>query len=346
MCRAYLVGRLREDFEGSWHEGHCHLYKLYAAQCEYSLPEPTTDKSQLEKLQRTMMQLSAAAYHGCQAGKRLEVFKDVYWGRMQRGSDRFNTYMLGTPSLELVALANILDALLGDRVEGENLDEEALTVYAVVLEERGLQYWHLGRFREATEALCMARTELIRNFGSNEVVANDLAMIERRLGEIYLYWGNMDRASYHTGEAVKRVRKYEDKHGKEHSKYLSGYFDEKKGIEPSESINWYEPVDVRVQRARVLGLSNRPNDAEKLFDEAEELAKEMRDRPHMRYVWLLWYAEFLIDIGKFEDALTKRDMPSSRGRRAHLGLCALRILYSSMPTTPARSALWMKVECR
>ena len=237
---------------------------------------------------------------------------ETYWRRLQNGSDRYNTYGLGMPELELVALSNFLGSPLAQSLEDlqrlpaeENADW-IKKFHILMRQERGLQYWHRARFKDAIGELGSARTAIERLFGADKY-CDDIAMIERRSGEIYLYWGNLTAADERTESAMNVTRELDHETSYRASRYLANEFDKLGGIEiaKTESINWYEPMDVRVQRARVLDMSNKPDEAEVLFKEGESLAGKMLGRPHLPYVWLFWYADFLINRDKFDDAKTK-----------------------------------------
>ena len=318
--RDHLAGSLRERFEEPCRKCHQYLYEINMSKYNDKIRDP----DQLSE----MLELCVAAYHGCQAAKGddfLDVFMHVYWRCMQRGSDRYNTYMLGRPGIELVALSICLGSLLCR----ESLDdlrrkgkkegvEKIKRFYVLGLEERGLQYWHLARFEEACASFGKAFVALDQVFRQDSY-PDDRVMIQRRLGEIYLYWGNMEKAELHTHKALSMVAKTEERTEglppsdaaqetpagptrKADGRYLSIEFDRELELSTTENINWYEPVDAMVQRARYFDLVDQPDEAEKLFNEARTLAQKVQHLENLTSVWLLWHAEHLINRGKFLEA--------------------------------------------
>ena len=62
-----------------------------------------------------MTALSQAVAHGCQAGRHQEVLDEVYRGRMHRGPEAYNQFVLGAISDDLAAVSCFFDRKISDR---------------------------------------------------------------------------------------------------------------------------------------------------------------------------------------------------------------------------------------
>jgi len=98
LVREHFGRVLEQEAPKPYKEGHLRLYRHYAAATD-DLPET------LEGLQP----LYLAIGHGCRAGRRQEVFDEVYQRRVQRGREFFSVDKLGAFGADLTALAGFFE---------------------------------------------------------------------------------------------------------------------------------------------------------------------------------------------------------------------------------------------
>jgi len=145
LVREYFGERLREEDEDAWRAGHARLYEHYK-EAAPDLPDTLPE----------MLPLYAAVVHGCRAGRVQEALAEVYWRRIQRGTESYSTKKLGAIGAELTALAAFFDHPW-DRPSAQ-LSE---VVRAWLLNEAGFDLRALGRLAEAVEPM-RAGLELLK----------------------------------------------------------------------------------------------------------------------------------------------------------------------------------------
>lgn len=137
LLREYFGEQVRASNPAAWHEAHSRLYEYYKNRAK-DLPDTLAE----------MTPLFAAVAHGCQAGRHQEALVEVYWQRIQRGGESFNTKKLGALGAELAALAGFFDALWRRPVAGLTEGYKGF-----VLNEAGLDLRALGRLAEAAQPI-------------------------------------------------------------------------------------------------------------------------------------------------------------------------------------------------
>ena len=94
IIREYFSSKLKDENLLGWQVGHRKLYEYYKASAEV---QPSTAEG-LQPLYR-------AVYHGCHAGIAQKVLDEVYWKRISRKFDLFNTGKLGLVGTDLETLS-------------------------------------------------------------------------------------------------------------------------------------------------------------------------------------------------------------------------------------------------
>jgi hypothetical protein len=135
LVRKYFGELLHRKNEAGWREAHSRLFD-YLTSTTKEFPDTLNE----------MEPLYAAVTHGCAAGRHQEVLSNVYWRRIQRENEAFNTNMLGALGTELSALTGFFDSPWLKPVAG--LTE---TYKAYVLNEAGYDLRALGRLEDAAE---------------------------------------------------------------------------------------------------------------------------------------------------------------------------------------------------
>jgi hypothetical protein len=173
LVREHFGQQLRQEHPQAWREGHNRLYEhLKAAAKEY----PDT----LEE----MAPLYSAVAHGCQAGRHQEAEYDVYYQRIQRGEEAFNTKKLGAIGAELAVLSGFFDPPWRKPVAGLTEDSKGH-----VLNEAAFDLRALGRLAEAAQPMQTALEVRI----SQEDWAN-AARNASNLSELTLTSGDLTQA--------------------------------------------------------------------------------------------------------------------------------------------------------
>jgi tetratricopeptide (TPR) repeat protein len=178
LVRAYFQEVLEKKCPQVWRKGNLRLYE-YLKTAAPEFPETLEE----------MEPLYAAVIHGCRAQRRCEVFDEVYWRRIWRGTEFYSTKMLGSFGLELTALSGFFHLPW----VGPDLDFY-YGAYPLVLRQAGLSLRALGRLREAIEPMQTAldmHTEWTREFGDSwDNVAEDAG----DLSELFVTLGEVPRA--------------------------------------------------------------------------------------------------------------------------------------------------------
>ncbi len=173
LVREHFGAQLKQQYPAAWREGNNRLYEYYKSAAE-EFPDTI----------REMAPLFAAVMHGCQAGKYQEALDEVYWQRIQRGSETFNTSNLGAISAEIAALSGFFDPPWRNPVGGLS---EAWKGY--VFNEAGFDLRALGRLTEATEPMRAALEARIAQKNWKDATVNAI-----NLSELYLTIGNVMQA--------------------------------------------------------------------------------------------------------------------------------------------------------
>ncbi|HLJ27269.1 MAG TPA: TIR domain-containing protein [Candidatus Angelobacter sp.] len=98
LIREHFAAVMRSTAEEAFRQGHSQLYEHY---CKAAPEKPDT----LDE----MTPLFYAVYHGCQAGRHLEAFNSIYWGRIRHGDRGYLVFELGAFGAELSLLINFFE---------------------------------------------------------------------------------------------------------------------------------------------------------------------------------------------------------------------------------------------
>jgi tetratricopeptide (TPR) repeat protein len=167
LVREHFGEKLREQRPEAWQLGHGRLYEHLRDNTE-ELPDTLAE----------MAPLFQAMHHGCQAGRHQEARDEVYWQRIQRGTESYNTKKLGAIGAQLAALAGLFDppwgkvvATLRESSQGWALNEAAYDLRA------------LGRLREAMAPL-RAALEFLATHEDAAVAVSNLSELQLTLGDV------------------------------------------------------------------------------------------------------------------------------------------------------------------
>jgi len=201
LVREHFADGLRQDAPAAWREAHGRLYEHYRlAAKEY----PDTVEE--------MGPLYAAVAHGCVAGRHQEALEEVYWRRIQRGNQSFNTHNLGAFGTGLGALSNFFEQPwrrpLGSLRPGDR---------GYVLSGAGFYLRALGRLAEGLDPLEAALGMWIarQEWGNAAIAAANLSELCLTMGRIPDALGYAERGvelaergvelADRTGDAYRRI---------------------------------------------------------------------------------------------------------------------------------------------
>ena len=170
LVREHFGARLRTERPVAWRAGHGRLYE-HLRDSSKRLPDTLTD----------MTPLFQAMHHGCLCGRHQEALRQVYWARIQREEQSYNTTTLGAIGAELAALAGLFDppwdnpvATLTEADQGWILNEAAYDLRA------------LGRLREAVAPMRAALERMIeqKHWSNAAGSASNLSELLMSLGDV------------------------------------------------------------------------------------------------------------------------------------------------------------------
>ncbi len=170
LVREHFAARLGTEQPAAWQAAHGRLYEHYK-----------THAKQFPDTLAEMAPLYAAVAHGCQAGRRQNALEEVYWRRIQRGSEFYHAKKLGALGAELALLAGFFDPPWGRPAAGLT---EAWQSW--VLNEAGFDLRALGRLAEAVEPMRAAvEAKIAREDWKNAAKgAGNLSELALTLGDV------------------------------------------------------------------------------------------------------------------------------------------------------------------
>ena len=254
LLREHFGEKLKLQNPDAWREGNSRLYEHYKS----------TAKEYPETLQE-MVPLYAAVLHGCQAGRHQEALREVYWRRIQRGNESFNTKKLGAIGSELAALSSFFDPPWHKPVDRLREDWKGF-----VLTEAGFNLRALGRLAEATEPLLAGQ--------QNNIARKDwknAAIQASNLSELYLTLGDLPQAFASAEQSVQLA---------------------------DRSGEWEQRMINRTTLADVFHQAGRLAEAQAAFREAEQIQKERQ--PELSFLYSLrgyQYCDLLLSQGDYAD---------------------------------------------
>jgi tetratricopeptide (TPR) repeat protein len=226
LVREHFGHQLKRDNPDAWREGNNRLYE-HLTRTTKEFPDTLEE----------MAPLYAAIAHGCEAGNHQEVLYEVYWRRIQRGNDAFNTKNLGAIGAELIALSGFFNPPWQQPVSGlsENLK-------GYVLNEAGYDLRASGQLKESTQPMQAGlEARILQKDWKNAAIG------ARNLSEIYLIIGDLSQSLTYAQQSVEFADNSRDN---------------------------FEQVVERAALADTLHQVGRLVGAEHAFYEAEKMQKE------------------------------------------------------------------------
>lgn len=168
--REYFARQLRSQQTDAWRAAHRRLYEhLCATTMEGD--EPT-----LEDLQP----LYQAVAHGCLAGLQQQVFDNVFFARMHRGTEYYAYHKLGAYASDLSALACFFERLWDRPSEDLTIAQRGGVLAGAAFDLRAT-----GRLTEALEPIGAALETSVKEeeWKSAAIRASNLSELELTLGE-------------------------------------------------------------------------------------------------------------------------------------------------------------------
>jgi tetratricopeptide (TPR) repeat protein len=260
LIREHFGDALKQNNIEAWKEAHNRLYEYFKNQAkEY----PDTIEE--------MSPLYAAIAHGCQAGRYQDAMDEVYWRRIQRKDEAFNTRKLGAFGAELVAIFGFFDSLWDKPVAGLTENDKAY-----VLNEAGFDLRALGRLKEAAQPFQASLKILIAREDWKEA-----AIRAGNLSELYLTIGDSASALEYAKQSVDQA---------------------------DRSGDAFQRMSERATLADALLQVGRQSEAESLFREAGEMQKDRQlEYPVMYSLAGFRYCDLLLSQGKYQEVLSRAE---------------------------------------
>ena len=253
----------REHFGRQFHKGYPNSWlKAHRSLYEYYKNLP---EKELPDTEEEMEPLFAAIKHGCSARLHEQVLNDVYWPRIKRGDEHYSTKKLGAFSSDLAALSHFFDETwhtLAPELREKNR--------AGILNWAATRLRALGRLHEALEPM-QAGMEIYINEENFKFAAS----VASSLSGLQLIQGDIDNA-------IKVA---------EHS------------IELAYAGNddfWQ--MATRTTLADALHQAGKPQEAQALFTEAEELQQQTQpETPKLQSLWGFRYCDLLLCNNQWQE---------------------------------------------
>jgi tetratricopeptide (TPR) repeat protein len=173
LLREHFRQQLKRERPEAWREANNRLYE-HLTRTAKELPDTVEE----------MSPLYTAVSHGCSAGRHQEALDEVYWRRIQRGNESFNTKGLGAFGHDLIALLGFFETLWEQTV-AELTDADK----GFVLGAAGFDLRAQGQLQEAARPMHEAlRLYLANDEGKNAAIAAG------NLSELYLTRGELPLA--------------------------------------------------------------------------------------------------------------------------------------------------------
>ena len=182
LLREHFGEKLQKSNPQAWRKAHSRLYEYYKSHAK-DFPD-TLDE---------MAPLFAAVAHGCQAGRHPEALAEVYFPRIARGNEGFNTRKLGAFGADLAVLSGFFDPPWRQPVAGLRQTDKSWVLGAAGFELRAL-----GRLTEAAEPMKAAldATISLKDWGNAAVSTSNLS-------ELYLAMGDIKQAIEYARQGVE-----------------------------------------------------------------------------------------------------------------------------------------------
>jgi len=260
LIREHFGEKLKGDNPEAWKEAHYRLYEYYKNQAkEY----PDTIEE--------MSPLYSAVAHGCQAGRYQDAMDEVYWRRIRRSDEFFNTRKLGAFGADLVAISGFFDSLWDKPVAGLTEVDKSY-----VLNEAGFDLRALARLKEAAQPMQAALEDSIALEGWKNA-----AIAAGNLSELYLTIGEIALALEYANQSVNLADKSGDA---------------------------FQRISKRTTLADALHHAGCQSEAESLFREAEAMQKD--GEPEYPLIYSLQgfrYCDLLLSQEKYQEVLSRAE---------------------------------------
>lgn len=255
LVREHFGEKLQKHNPKARKEAHNRLYEHYTSVAK-EFPDTIAE----------MAPLYAAVAHGCQAGRHQETLNEVYWRRIQRGKESFNTKKLGAIGAELSVLSGFFDLPWAKPVATLNESDKSY-----VLNEAGFDLQALGRLAEATRPMEAGLEADIK--GEDR---KNAARQASNLSKLYLTMGDLPQALRYARQSIELA---------------------------DRSEQWEERMVNRTTLADALHQAGRVSEAEDTFREAETIQKE--DQPAFPLLYSVrgyQFCDLLLSRGKYGEA--------------------------------------------
>ena len=182
LVREHFADVMRKTAPDVFREGHSRLYDHYCKQAPHQ-PDALDE----------MTPLFYAIYHGCQAGRYVETWLDVYRNRINRGQEFYLWRTLGAFSADLSLLGNFFELPWSKPVATLWVEHQSLLISGAAFALRAL-----GRLAEAVEPMRAGAEayEALENWDS-------AARTYSNLSELHLTLGNIPEAAATARQAIK-----------------------------------------------------------------------------------------------------------------------------------------------
>jgi tetratricopeptide (TPR) repeat protein len=290
LVREHFGEALKSAQPEAWREGHRRLYEHLRGKAK-RLPETVEE----------MSPLYAAVVHGCRAGRNQEALDDVFYKRIQRGTEVFSIRKLGTFGANVAVLSAFFDPPWERLTPGLTEPDQGY-----VLNAAGFALRALGRLPEAAGLMRLAVEKSI----AQEDWKN-AAIQAGNLSELFLTRGELGEALTFAQQSVELADKSGDA-----------------GMR----------MGMRTTLADVLHQRGRPAEAVALFEEAERLQKERPPvYPQLHSLQGFRYCDMLLEQGQEAEVLA-RAAQTLEWARAHFGLLANALDHLSLGRAHLRPA--------
>lgn len=265
LIREYFGRTLQSQNPLAWTQAHRRLYDYYKALPKQERPDSLED----------LRPLFHAVAHGCAAGLHRQALNEVYWPRIQQGSEAYLVKKLGAFGDDLAVLAQFFERPWDRPAAGLSDDWQP-----AVLNWAGFRLRALGRLREAAEPMR----------ASVEMAVQQEDWINAAIGT-----GNLGELLLTLGEVASAI---------DHARLAMDYAD--------RSGEWFQHMAKRTILAEALHQAGDDAAAHALFEEAERLQQEFQPKfPRLYSLAGFQYCELLLAQGdataaseRAEDALT------------------------------------------
>lgn len=254
LVREHFGTQLKGTKPDAWREGNSRLYE-HLRNTANALPDTIEE----------MTPLYAAVTHGCAAGRHQEVFSEVYWPRILRGNEFFNTRKLSAFGINLAILIDFFDIPWRQPVQALNDDDRAF-----ILNEAGYVLRVLGLLGEATQPIRASLQFQITHEGWVNASISTVTLVE-----LYLLIGDITQALSYA----------------------------RQGVEFADNGNYrFRSVDTRSALAEALLQAGNLSEAETVMREAYEMQKVGQPNfPLLYSIPGFRYCSLLLHQGKYQE---------------------------------------------